>query len=108
MHVTFCESNISPSVSTVDLAGEEDEILPKQKDSVDTENKVYEIIQDEGETEDITESSPDPETRLSPNTTEVTNVEVNPFNEEVPLPKPREWRFMDNYPHEFIIGETSQ
>ncbi|MED6210204.1 hypothetical protein PIB30_061956 [Stylosanthes scabra] len=93
-----------------DIIGNDDIVQQNSKDTnaaKSAENPQFD------KTGDKIEWSPEPETRdkiesSSDSTETATNAETNPFEEDLQMPKPREWRFMDNYPQEFIIGETSQ
>ncbi|XP_072080926.1 uncharacterized protein [Arachis hypogaea] len=106
MHVTFCESNIVPSVCIDDSPGFEAE-LPKNNEPVQQNSSSHEAAPASNENP----NSAGDNLELSPVAAENTDVEAI-VDQEEPVSshqsrRPREWRFLKNYPEEFIIGNPS-
>ncbi|XP_057720282.1 uncharacterized protein LOC130934762 [Arachis stenosperma] len=107
MHVTFYESNSVPSVCIDDSPGFEAK-LPKITKSV-TQNSSSQEITPAG-SENINSIGDNLE--LSPIAAENTDAKAIVDQEEpeslTQTRRPREWKFLINYPEEFIIGDPSK
>ncbi|XP_072074150.1 uncharacterized protein [Arachis hypogaea] len=106
MHVTFCETNIIPSVCLDDSPGFEAE-LPKNDEPVQQNSSSQEAAPTSNENS----NSAGDNLELSPVAAENTDAEAI-VDQEEPVSshqskRPREWRFLKNYPEEFIIGNPS-
>ncbi|XP_072087067.1 uncharacterized protein [Arachis hypogaea] len=106
MHVTFCEFNSAPSVCIDDSPGFEVEV-PKNSEPVPQNPSSHEAAPASNENP----NSAGDNLELSPVSAENTDAETIVDQEEPESSnqsrRPREWRFLKNYPEEFIIGNPS-
>ncbi|XP_025679169.1 uncharacterized protein [Arachis hypogaea] len=106
MHVTFCESNSVPSVFIDDSPGFEVEV-PKNSEPVPQNPSSHEVVPASNENP----NSAGDNLELSPVSAENIDAEAIVDQEESESSnqsrRPREWRFLKNYPEEFIIGNPS-
>ncbi|XP_072062119.1 uncharacterized protein [Arachis hypogaea] len=107
MHVTFCKSNNVPSICIDDIPGFEVE-LPKNSEPVPQNPSSHEVAPVSCENS----NSAGDNLELSPvaieNTDAKTIVDQEEPESSTQIKRPREWKFLKNYPEKFIIGDPSK
>ncbi|XP_072094203.1 uncharacterized protein [Arachis hypogaea] len=106
MHVTFCETNIVPSVCIDDSPGFEAE-LPENNEPVQQNSSSQEDAPASNENSNSAEDNLELSSIAAENTDADAIVDQEEPESSNQSRRPREWRFLKNYPEKFIIENPS-